>query len=78
MAAGDQVVTWNGKDNNGNQLADGTYTVSIAATDPSGASVAATTTSYATVTAVNFSNGAIMVTAGGQQFPLSSISTISN
>ena len=78
MAAGDQVVTWNGKDNNGNQLADGTYTVGIAATDASGASVAATTTSYATVTAVNFSNGAIMVTAGGQQYPLSSISTISN
>lgn len=77
MAAGDQVVTWNGKDNNGNQLADGTYTVGIAATDASGASVAATTTSYATVTAVNFSNGAIMVTAGGQQYPLSSISTIS-
>jgi len=77
MAAGDQVVTWNGKDSNGNQLADGTYTVGIAATDASGASVAATTTSYATVTAVNFSNGAIMVTAGGQQYPLSSISQIS-
>jgi flagellar basal-body rod modification protein FlgD len=78
MPAGDQVVTWNGKDMNGNQLADGTYTVGIAATDASGASLAATTTSYATVTAVNFSDGAIMVTAGGQQYPLSSINTISN
>jgi len=78
MPAGDQVVTWNGKDKNGNQLADGTYTVGIAAADASGASVAATTTSYATVTAVNFSDGAITVTAGGRQYPLSSINTIAN
>jgi flagellar basal-body rod modification protein FlgD len=78
LAAGDQVVTWNGKATNGNQLADGTYTVNIAATDASGNSVAATTTANATVTAVNFVNGTIMVTAGGQQYPLSAISEISS
>jgi len=78
LAAGSQVVNWNGKDAAGNQLADGSYTVKVAATDASGNAVAATTTSLATVTAVNFSNGVITVTAGGQQFPLSSITQISS
>jgi flagellar basal-body rod modification protein FlgD len=78
MAAGNQVVTWNGQNASGTQMADGTYTVKIAATDASGNSVAATTTSMATVTAVNFSNGTIMVTAGGQQYPLSSINEITD
>jgi flagellar basal-body rod modification protein FlgD len=78
MAAGNQVVTWNGQNASGTQLADGTYTVGITATDASGNSVAATTTSMATVTAVNFSNGTIMVTAGGQQYPLSSINEITD
>lgn len=78
MAAGNQVLTWNGKGTNGNQMADGSYTVTIAATDASGNSVNATPTAYATVTAVNFSNGTIMVTAGGKQYPLSSINEISS
>jgi flagellar basal-body rod modification protein FlgD len=78
MAAGDQVVTWNGQDANGNQLADGTYTVSVAATDASGNAVAATTTSFATVTAVSFTNGTLTVTAGGQQYPLSAVNEIAS
>lgn len=78
MAAGNQVVNWNGQDNNGNQLADGTYTVSVAATDASGNSLNVTTTSYATVTAVGFANGSPIVTAGGQQYPISAINGISS
>jgi flagellar basal-body rod modification protein FlgD len=78
MAAGNQVLNWNGTATNGTQLPDGTYTVNITAVDASGKAVAATTTSNATVTAVNFANGTIMVTAGGQQYPLSSINQISS
>jgi len=78
MAAGSQVVTWNGTNTSGTQLPDGTYTVNISAVDSSGNSVAATTTSNATVTAVSFANGTITVTAGGQQYPLSAINQISN
>jgi flagellar basal-body rod modification protein FlgD len=78
MAAGSQVVQWNGKDSNGNQVADGAYTVSVSATGANGQAVAATTTSYATVTGVSFVNGTIMVTAGGQQYPLSAINAISS
>jgi flagellar basal-body rod modification protein FlgD len=78
MASGSQVVTWNGKDANGNQLADGTYSVNVTATDASGNAVAATTTAFATVTAVNFTNGVITVTAGGQTYPLSSVNEIAS
>ncbi len=78
MTAGSQVVQWNGKDTNGNQVADGAYTVSVAATGANGQAVAATTTSYATVTGISFVNGTIMVTAGGQQYPLSAINAISS
>lgn len=79
LAAGNQVVTWNGKDLSGNQLADGTYTVSITATDASGNVVNATPTSFATVTAVNYgSDGSVTVTAGGQQYPLSSINEVTS
>ena len=78
MAAGNQVVTWDGKSSTGAQLADGTYTVTIAATDSSGNAVSATPTSFATVTAVNFNTGTITVTAGGQQYPLSAVNEISS
>jgi len=78
MAAGNQVLNWDGKTANGTQLPDGAYTVSIAATDAAGKAVDASPTSYATVTAVNFNNGVITVIAGGKQYPLSSINQISS
>ena len=77
MPAGNQVVTWNGQDSTGNMLPDGTYTASISAVGLDGKPVAATTTSFATVTAVSFSNGTITITAGGQQYPLSAVNEIS-
>ena len=77
MGAGNQVVDWDGKDSNGNQLPDGSYSVSITATDAAGKTVDASPTANATVTAVSFSNGVITVTAGGKQYPLSSINKIS-
>ena len=78
MAAGNQVVAWNGKDAAGNQLPDGSYTVNITASDASGNAVNAAATSMATVTAVSFDNGTITVTAGGKQYPLSSINEITS
>jgi flagellar basal-body rod modification protein FlgD len=78
MPAGNQSVTWNGKDASGKQLADGSYTVTVSATDASGNALTATTTATATITAVNFDNGTIMVTAGGQQYPLTSVTQVSS
>jgi flagellar basal-body rod modification protein FlgD len=78
MGAGSQVVNWNGKDAQGNQLADGTYTVSITAKAADGSAVNASTTSYATVTGVTYTNGSVNVVAGGQQYPLSAVNAVQN
>lgn len=78
MGSGSQVVSWNGKDNSGTQVADGTYTVSVKAVGTDGSTLAVPTTSYATVTAVGFSNGTLTVTAGGQQYPLSAVNAIAS
>lgn len=77
--AGNNAITWNGKDANGNQLPDGTYTVSVSAVSATGSSLSATTTTTATVTALSFaSDGTVTVTAGGNQYPLSTINQISS
>jgi len=78
MAAGSQVINWNGKDAQGNQLADGTYTVAINARAADGTAVNVATTSFATVTGVSYTNGAVNVTAGGQQYPLSAVNAVQN
>jgi len=78
MAAGTGVVKWDGKDSNGNQLADGTYTVKIAAVGTDGKAVDATTTAFATVTAVSYTNGIVSVTAGGQTYPLSAVNEVTS
>lgn len=78
MAAGSQVVSWDGRDKAGNQLADGTYSVSVNALGTDGKAMDVTTTSYATVTAVGFANGLLTVTAGGRQYPLSAVNAIAS
>ena len=77
--AGAQTFTWDGKDSTGAQTADGgTYTLTIAAKDPSGATITPTTTMQGTATAVQQVSGATMVTVNGAQVPLSSIIGVSS
>jgi len=78
LAAGDNNISWNGKDSNGAQLPDGAYTVSVAASSATGAAITATTTTTAVVTAVSFVGSDVKVTAGGNQYSLSNITRISS
>jgi flagellar basal-body rod modification protein FlgD len=78
LDAGDNVINWNGKDASGNQLPDGTYSVSVSAKSATGAAITASTTTSAVVTAVSFVNNNVMVTAGGNQYSLSNITRISS
>ncbi|MDR3658976.1 MAG: flagellar hook capping FlgD N-terminal domain-containing protein, partial [Mycobacterium sp.] len=76
--SGAQTFTWDGKDSTGAQTADGgTYTLTIAAKDPSGAAISAATTMQGTATAVQQVSGTTMVTVNGAQVPLSSIIGVS-
>ena len=76
MSAGSQVVKWNGQDANHRTLPDGAYAVAVTATGKDGKPVPASTTSLAKVSAVNFDNGAMNVTAGGTKYPLSAINVL--
>ena len=77
MKAGSQVVNWDGRTAQGDQVPDGSYTVDISAKDASGAPVNATPSAYVTVDSVIFSNGTVLIQAGGQRFSLSDVNEIS-
>ncbi len=73
-AEGLHDFTWNGRDNAGNQLADGgIYTLRIAATDSTGASVPAQILMRGRVTGVELYQGQPYLTLGATTLPLSSV-----
>lgn len=77
--SGAQSFTWDGKDMSGNQQTNGgTYTLTINAKDQDGNAITANTTLQGTATAVQTVNGQTMVTVGGIQVPLSSITGVSS
>ncbi len=73
LNAGSNTLTWNGKDANGNQLPDGTYTVSVTATGANGSAVANTTSLDVTVTGVGFQNGTVSISSGSNSYNLSNV-----
>jgi len=77
-SAGTNTFNWNGQDNNGNQLADGTYTLTATATDSNGAALTPSVTSTGTVSEVNLSGTSPALMIGSMQVPLTAISLIQN
>ena len=75
--SGAQSFTWNGENAAGVQQSNGgTYTLSIAATDATGATIPVSTNISGTATAVQQVNGVTMVTVNGVQVPVSSVTTV--
>jgi flagellar basal-body rod modification protein FlgD len=60
-AAGSHKLVWDGHDDGGNQLPDGTYSIRLVALDSSGNAIQASTTSVAQVTGVSFSGGQVVL-----------------
>jgi flagellar basal-body rod modification protein FlgD len=77
-AEGNNSFTWNGQDNNGNQLADGTYSLAATAVDSSGAAITSTVTSAGQVSEVNMTGGTPQLVIGSMSVGLSSISNVQN
>ena len=75
--AGRNQVGWTGLDNNGNQLADGTYTVSVTAKDASGKAIAATTSTVGVVTSIDTSSGTSTLSIGNVSVPLNAVTRVS-
>jgi flagellar basal-body rod modification protein FlgD len=75
--AGNNTFSWNGEDNNGNQLPDGTYTLSVSASN-SGTAVTTAVTSAGTVSEVDMTSGSPQLVIGSMEVPLSSIGEVQN
>lgn len=75
--AGRNQVKWDGKDNSGNQMSDGTYTVVITAKDAGGNPMTATTSTVGVATAVDSSSGTATLSLGDVSVALDKILRVS-
>lgn len=78
LSAGAQSYSWNGQGNNGTTYADGNYTLAISATSASGQALTVTPGVQGTISAVNATQSPPTITMGGQNYPMSSIQSVSN
>ena len=74
--AGDGSVTWDGKDNNNNSLSAGTYSFNVTGVNSDGSTFAATPLIKSVVDGVNLVQGSPVLTSGGIDVPLASVTAI--
>lgn len=77
-ASGDHSFAWNGKDNNGNQLADGTYTLKVTAKAPDGSAVTSQVASAGVVSEIDMTSGTPQLLVGGMSIGLGDIAHVAN
>jgi len=77
LNTGTQSFSWNGQGNNGVTWPDGTYKMTINATNANGQPVTVTTQVQGVVSGVNVSQNPPLLTVGGQNFTISQIQSIS-
>ncbi len=74
--AGRNEIIWDGKDKDGNQLADGTYKVTVTAKDAGGTAIKATTSTVGVVSSVDSSGGAITLSLGDVPVALDKVTSV--
>jgi len=75
-ASGQHDFDWDGKDNSGNQLDDGTYKVSVSALASDGSSIDSAVASKGVVTEVNFTGSEPYLMIGSMAVPVSAVSAV--
>jgi flagellar basal-body rod modification protein FlgD len=78
LTAGNHSFAWDGKDNNGNQLNDGTYKLTVNANDPAGAAVTSTVASAGTVAQIDLTGATPMLVVGNMEVGLADIAAVAN
>ena len=76
--AGNNAFNWNGQDNHGNQLADGTYKLAVTANDTSGNAVTASVASAGTVTQIDMTSGTPQLVVGNMEVGVGDIAAVAN
>lgn len=76
--AGQNTWTWNGQDNNGNQLPDGAYGVAIETSNASGSATAVPFTVSGTVTGVQSLSSGMQLELGAVSLPFSAVQSVAN
>jgi flagellar basal-body rod modification protein FlgD len=74
--AGQHDFDWDGKDNSGNELADGTYKLSVASLASDGSTVQTGVASRGVVSEVNFTGTEPYLMVGSMAVPVSSVSAV--
>ena len=77
-AAGSFDATWDGRDDQGNVMPEGTYTVAPVAATATNAAIAVDIATRGTVTGVSFQNGVPLLKVGTSQVKMSDITSIDN
>jgi flagellar basal-body rod modification protein FlgD len=75
---GQHDFSWDGEDNNGNQLADGAYTLTVNSTDSTGAAVSSAIASEGVVSEVNMTTGTPELMIGQMAVPLADVSAVND
>ncbi len=77
LPAGEQAFSWNGKDLNGNQRADGgTYTLKVTAADASGTAVTTHIFQRGITSSVETADGQSLINLNGLKLPLSAVTAV--
>ncbi len=76
LVAGTHPVTWDGKDDQGNQVASGDYQLKVVAADATGTPVDAQAQRSGKVTSVRFTPGGAQLIVGGKPVDLAKVSEI--
>jgi flagellar basal-body rod modification protein FlgD len=76
--AGVHSFNWDGKDNNGNQLDDGAYKMTVTSTAADGSAVQTQIASGGVVSEVDLSGSQPMLVIGPMEIPISDVSSIGN
>jgi flagellar basal-body rod modification protein FlgD len=77
-AAGTHSFAWDGKDNNGNQLSDGSYTLAVTSAAKDGSTVTTSVASKGTVTGIDLSGSSPQLVIGTTEVPLTDATLVAN
>jgi flagellar basal-body rod modification protein FlgD len=75
---GNNSFAWDGKDNNGNALSDGSYKLTVTANDTAGNAVTSSVASAGTVTQIDMTSGTPQLVIGNMEVGLADIAAVAN